>query len=186
MNRTKRVFQAVLIWAFLLLGHAGIARAEILSGVVVMIGDGDTLVVLDQGNRQQKVRLAAIDAPELRQAFGKVARQHLGELVFRKAVQVEYSGKDRYGRLLGKVTLNGQDINLEQVRAGLAWHYKRYADQQTEADRARYAQAEDEARKEKRGLWKAPQPLPPWQFRALQRNPKGKLLTSGLLLRTCS
>src|SRR5690349_4740841 len=112
-----------------------LAQAEILRGRVVKIADGDTLTVLDESKRQHKVRLVGIDAPERKQAFGTVSRQNLADLVFSKKVVVEWSKQDRYHRVLGKVLLDGQDINLKQIKAGLAWHYKRYDKDQRLADR---------------------------------------------------
>ena len=78
---------------------------------------------------------------------------------------VEYEKRDRYQRILGKVLLSGQDMNLEQVKAGLAWHYKKYQDEQTTADRVKYSDAEREARMARRGLWQDPNPMPPWDYR---------------------
>ena len=76
---------------------------------------------------------------------------------------------DQYGRLVGKVLLDGRDIDLEQVKAGMAWHYKQYEAEQTQADRELYAQAEDEARAAHRGLWIDPDPVEPSEFRREQR-----------------
>ena len=102
------------------------AQAETLSGQVVKIADGDTLTVLDASKQQHRIRLTGIDAPERKQAFGTVSRQHLANLVFGRAVMVEWYKRDRYQRILGKVLVDGQDANLEQIRAGLAWHYKQF------------------------------------------------------------
>ncbi|SEA65085.1 thermonuclease family protein [Nitrosospira multiformis] len=122
------------------------AQAEILRGRVVKIADGDTLTVLDGSNRQHKVRLMGIDAPERKQPFGTVSRQNLAHLVFGKTVAVEWHKQDRYQRVLGKVLLDGQDVNLEQIKAGLAWHYKQYDKDQQLADKRLYAEAQKAAR----------------------------------------
>jgi endonuclease YncB( thermonuclease family) len=103
-----------------------LAQPEILRGRVVKIADGDTLTVLDRSNRQHKIRLVGIDAPERKQPFHTKSRQNLADLVFGKEVAVEWHKRDRYKRILGKVVLDGQDVNLAQIRAGLAWHYKQY------------------------------------------------------------
>jgi endonuclease YncB( thermonuclease family) len=103
----------LLLLALTLLA-APLASAETLTGRVVGIADGDTITVLDSTNDQRKVRLAGIDAPEKRQPFGNVAKQNLARLVARKAVSVEYVKFDRYRRLVGKVTVNGVDVQLEQ------------------------------------------------------------------------
>jgi endonuclease YncB( thermonuclease family) len=142
-----------------------IAQAKILTGRVVKISDGDTLTVLDESKRQHKVRLVGIDAPERKQAFGTVSRQNLADLVFGKKVAVEWSKQDHYQRVLGKVLLNGQDINLKQIKAGLAWHYKLYDKDQRLADRRLYAEAQKAASLNGIGLWSDPAPVAPWDFR---------------------
>ena len=78
---------------------------------------------------------------------------------------VDYHKRDYYKRILGKVLLSDQDMNLEQVRAGLAWHYKKYQKDQTSADRELYSEAEIEAREAGRGLWYDADPVPPWEYR---------------------
>lgn len=102
------------------------ALAETYTGRVVGIADGDTITVLDASNTPHKIRLSGIDAPEKKQAFGNFSKQKLAELIFSKTVSVETTRKDRYKREIGKVWLGSIDTNLEQVRAGLAWHYKKY------------------------------------------------------------
>ena len=95
-----------------------LAQAETLTGRVVRITDGDTIVVLDASKVQHKIRLTGIDAPERGQAFGTKSKEHLSDLVAGKSVVVDYSNYDRYQRILGKVLLNGEDVNLEQVESG--------------------------------------------------------------------
>lgn len=140
-----------------------------LEGRVVGVADGDTITVLGADNRQARVRLQGIDAPESGQAFGQVSQRNLSDIIFDRQVVVEYEKTDRYGRTLGKVLAGGRDVNLEQVRAGLAWHYKYYQDEQSPDDRRLYADAEQEARRAKRGLWADPHPVPPWDFRRGKR-----------------
>jgi endonuclease YncB( thermonuclease family) len=135
------------------------------SGRVVSIEDGDTIIVLDAANRTYKIRLQGIDAPEGGQAFGNRSRQNLTDEVFGKEVAIEWSKRDRYGRIVGKVLLDGRDVCLEQVRAGMAWHYKYYQAEQSPEDRTLYADAEDRARATRRGLWTDATPTPPWDFR---------------------
>jgi endonuclease YncB( thermonuclease family) len=141
------------------------AQAEILSGRVVKIADGDTLTVLDKSNRQHKIRLVGIDAPERKQPFGTVSRRNLAHLVFGKEVAVEWHKQDRYQRVLGKVLLDGQDVNLKQVKAGLAWHYKQYDKDLRLADKRLYAEAQKAASLKGIGLWSDPAPVAPWDFR---------------------
>src|SRR5438876_6563003 len=142
--------------------------AESLTGRVVRIADGDTITVLDSTNTQHRIRLQGIDAPESHQAFGTQSKKNLSDMIFDKDVTVVYDKMDQYGRLVGKILLEGRDINLEQVKAGMAWHYKEYEREQTPADRELYAKAEDEARKARRGLWVDPEPIEPSQFRREQ------------------
>lgn len=144
---------------------AGTLYGETLQGKVVGISDGDTITVLDGSKTQHKIRLAGIDAPEKNQAFGELSKQHLSDLVFGKTVTVDWNKADKYGRTVGKVIVNGQDVNLRQVKAGLAWHYKQYEKEQSSPDRASYAQAEVDARARKVGLWYDTAPIPPWNFR---------------------
>jgi len=145
------------------------AAAEVLVGRVVAISDGDTLTVLDADKRLHRVRLAGIDAPEKKQAYGEGSKQHLARLAYGKDVAVEWDKTDRYGRVLGKVVIDALDANLAQVRAGYAWHYKRYEHEQNAEDRRRYAASAAAARSERLGLWREPGPTPPWDWRAQQR-----------------
>jgi len=124
----------------------------ILIGKVVAIADGGTLTVLTE-IAQYKIRLAGIDAPEKRQPFGERSKQSLAKLAFGKTVTVEYYKVDRYGRIVGKVLVNGKDVNLEQVRLGMGWHYKQYEMEQSAEDRVAYSIAEVRARREQIGLW---------------------------------
>ena len=103
--------------------------------------------------------------PERKQPFGSKSRQNLSDYVAGRHVVIDYTKRDKYHRIVGKVLLAGQDINLKQVRDGLAWHYKKYQNEQTASDRKLYSDAEIEARKSKRGLWRDRNPIPPWEWR---------------------
>lgn len=146
--------------------------ADTLQGRVVAVSDGDTVTVLDSMNTQFKIRLMGIDAPEKKQAFGNKSKESLSNLVFNKQVTVEYSKKDKYGRTVGKIIVDGIDANLEQVKAGMAWHHKKYQKEQSVDDRSIYALAEDQARSERRGLWVDGEPKPPWEWRKQQKGKK--------------
>lgn len=126
---------------------------------MVSVHDGDTLTVLIE-QRQVRVRLTEIDAPELGQAFGKRSKQSLAELCYGKPAEIEVHSHDRYGRTLAQITCAGRDANAEQVRRGYAWTYTRYA----AADSPLYA-LEGAARAARRGLWGDPAPIPPWDWR---------------------
>lgn len=143
--------------------------SQTLTGRVVRIADGDTVTVLDGTNTQHRIRLQGIDAPESHQAFGTQSKKSLSDLIFDKDVTVIYDKMDQYGRLVGKILLDGKDINLEQVKAGMAWHYKEYEREQSPGDRELYARAEDEARGARRGLWVDANPIEPGEFRRDQK-----------------
>lgn len=145
------------------------SHAGTYEGRVVGVSDGDSITVLDSAKRQHKVRLAGIDAPELKQAFGQASKRNLSALVFGKTVVVETEKRDRYDRQIGTVLVEGRDANLAQIEAGLAWHYKQYAKQQSPVDQKLYSEAESDASSSRRGLWKDRNPQAPWDFRRQKR-----------------
>jgi endonuclease YncB( thermonuclease family) len=110
-----------------------------------------------------------IDAPERKQAFGRKSTKNLARYVAGEFIEVEYEKRDRYGRIVGKLLKQGQDINLKQVKDGFAWHYKAYQKEQTKLDRVLYGSAEIEARKQRIGLWQVPA-VAPWDYRRARRN----------------
>ena len=140
------------------------ALADTITGLVVGITDGDTVVVLDADHRQHNIRLAGIDAPERHQPFGTRSTENIARLTFNKNVTVQWKKKHR-GRPIGKVTVNGVDASLEQVKAGMAWWYRKFAKEQSPADRRLYEQAEQQAQAQHLGLWTDKHPIPPWDFR---------------------
>ena len=159
-------FGRAIALALVLLAAAGPAAfAATLEGRVVGVRDGDTLDLLTTTNVQVRVRLAGIDAPERGQAYGNVAKRALSALAYNRMARVEWSKKDNYGRVVGKVVVRDADVNLQLIRQGLAWHYKAYAAEQSAADRERYATAEGAARAQRLGLWQDPHPVAPWLFR---------------------
>ena len=139
--------------------------AATLAGHVIGVHDGDTITVLDADKRQHKIRLAGIDAPETKQAYGNRSKQHLSDLVFNKSVEVHWGKRDRYGRMVGVVIVSGRDVNLEQVRAGMAWWYRQYAKEQTSDNQRLYEAIEKEAKTAGLGLWADMAPAPPWEWR---------------------
>lgn len=159
--------RAILLLTIALLGLP--CQADLISGRVVSVADGDTITVLDANNVQHKIRLAGIDAPERTQAFGQRSRESLAELVANRSVVVETNKQDRYGRYVGKVLPDRQDVNVEQVRRGLAWFYRQYEQELSDSDRQSYDRAEIEARQSRRGLWVDKRPVAPWDFRAAER-----------------
>lgn len=126
------------------------------------VTDGDTLAILTANNTQYKIRLASIDAPESKQAFGSVAKQVLSDLCFGKTLHIFQTGIDRYQRVIAFVGLNGMNINAEMIRNGLAWHYRQYSNSQE------LQQIEDTARAWRVGLWVDADPVSPEDFRKLR------------------
>ena len=151
------------ICSLLLIG--GALNAATLQGKVIGVADGDTVTLLDAQKNQHKIRLQGIDAPEKAQAFGNKSKQSLHEMVHGKEVMVDFQKKDKYGRTVGKVLVNNTDVCLEQIKRGMAWHYKKYASEQPKTDREIYAQAEQLAKSQGIGLWRDKNPMPPWDFR---------------------
>lgn len=133
---------------------------DVIVGKVVGVSDGDTLTVLDSGNRQYKIRLSAIDAPEKNQPFGMRSKQVLSSLCFGKEARVAPLKEDRYGRTVADVNCGGRNVNEEQIRGGMAWVYRKYAKGYGDLYRL-----EDEARASRRGLWADSEPIPPWEWR---------------------
>ena len=140
---------------------AGPASAATIEGHVVGVHDGDSITVIDADRVQHRIRLAGIDAPELKQAFCARSKQNLSDMAFDKDVRVEWGKRDRYKRIVGKVWVQPADcptcgMTLDaghaQVIAGLAWWYRAYAKEQSDDDQGRYESAEDEARLLKWGL----------------------------------
>jgi endonuclease YncB( thermonuclease family) len=141
------------------------AHAKTIEGLVVGVADGDTITVLDQQKNTYKIRLQGIDAPEKKQAFGEKSKQSLHDLVNRKQVRIEYDKEDKYGRIVGKVTVDDVDVCLQQLVLGMAWHYKKYQNEQSVSDRALYSDTELKSKSLKLGLWTDDTPMPPWEFR---------------------
>jgi endonuclease YncB( thermonuclease family) len=155
---------------------ARVATTDSFEANVVGVIDGDTIDVRTGDTPPYRIRLAGIDAPEKKQPFGNKARQSLSDLVYQETVRIEWSKKDKYGRLVGKILVAPPgpcatpckaivDVNLAQIAAGYAWHYKEYEKEQPKQDRLAYDHAEQHAREQKLGLWKDAHPVPPWEWR---------------------
>lgn len=139
---------------------------EIITGKVVSIADGDTLTILDANHQQHRIRFAQIDAPEIAhgknkpaQPFGEKSKQSASDMAFGKVARAECPQTDRYGRNVCTIFVEGEDINLAQVRRGMAMVYRQYAHS------PEYFKAEEEAKNSRRGLWADPNPIPPWNWR---------------------
>ena len=112
------------------------------------------------------VRLRGVDAPEKRQPSGTDAQESLKELIGKKTVKLDIKDIDRYGRVAAYVFVNGMNVNLEQVKRGLAWAYTEYLDRPYASE---FYDAEKQARKQRLGLWKELNPTPPWEWRKKNR-----------------
>lgn len=151
------VFALALVLALELARQHGITTS--VEGLVTHIADGDTIsVVID--SKIEKVRILGIDCPELAQPFGPEAKERVEALALGKTVSLEWRNRDKYGRVLGDVTLpSGENLAHVLVSAGLAWRFRGYKD-------AALAKLEAEAKAARRGLWSRPNPVPPWEYRA--------------------
>lgn len=127
--------------------------------LIVAITDGDTLHARCHDAPEMVIRLAEIDAPEKRQAFGEQSRQHLADMCFQRRAEIRPKTKDRYGRTVAQVNCDGKDASTEQVSAGMAWAFTKYLTDQ------RIKTLEAVARSEHRGLWVDAAPVAPWDWR---------------------
>jgi micrococcal nuclease len=125
---------------------------------VIMVLDGDT-VLIRRANGLVKIRLAGIDAPEMAQAFGATSKRSLSDMVLGKQVKIDSQAMDQYGRMVAHLSINGLDVNAEQIRQGMAWEYSSY-----HSNKALIA-LQEATRMASRGLWAQSDPTPPWEWR---------------------
>ncbi|MBP6817648.1 MAG: thermonuclease family protein [Burkholderiaceae bacterium] len=144
-------------------------RPSVLSGRIGSIADGDSFTLIADDGRRIGVRVGGIDAPEKGQPHADQSRDNLVRLLARGALEIEPIKTDPYGRQVARVRAGGEDVGLSQIEAGLAWHFVRYAADQSPQERTRYAQAEREARQAGRGVWADPAPVAPWLHRRRKR-----------------
>lgn len=133
----------------------------ILKAKVVGIKDGDTVVVLDSLNNQITLRLAEVDTPEKSQPFGTKAKQFTSDQIYLKNIKYVVTDTDRYGRSIAMIYYDEDNkyLSAEIIKAGMGWHYKRYSTSKE------LALLEDNAKKNKIGLWIDNNPIEPWEFR---------------------
>lgn len=154
-----RFFLLFLLLSSTACRQANTKEGQTVHGKVVRIADGDTFTMLLDNSTTLKVRLVSIDCPERYQPYSNVARQFLSDQIFNREVKVVVDSRDPFGRSLGWVYCDEKNINEALLKAGLAWHFRRYS-------RDKKLQAlEDKARAEKVGLWKDKNPIPPWDWR---------------------
>jgi len=155
------------------------AASPAFSAKVERVVDGDGVMV-SIGSRRYEVRLSGIDAPEAGQPHGEKATAALRTMVLGKTVRIVPQGKDRYGRGLGVIWIDGKCVNVEMVRRGHAWWFRRYS-----PNSKTLAEAEKDARANGRGLWAAESPVSPRQWRAAHRK-KTPVVAGGYWLNTSS
>ncbi len=140
-------------------------RVAVLLCLIVGITDGDTLTVRcptagpEQPARTLTIRLAEIDAPEKRQAYGTQSKDHLAQLCVGKQARIDPKTRDRYGRTVARVSCDGIDASVEQVRSGMAWRFVRYSNDPL------FVGLEADARAAHIGLWSDPRAVAPWDWR---------------------
>lgn len=169
LNTIQMFFKVALIVSVLVFqachhrNNADRKRHEV-RGKVVTIIDGDTYDLLVNGNHLIRIRMEGIDSPERGMPFYKVSKNYLSRLCANKTVSVKITGKDIYGRLLGYSYLDdGAELSHEMIKAGLAWHLKKYNNDPV------LANLEINARNMRKGLWFDERPMAPWTNRELHR-----------------
>lgn len=153
-------------WLLFFIISSCLAFGETIRGIVIDVTDGDTITVLEKTPKEKvahKVRLDGIDAPEKGQDGYGGAKYTLKKLIWGETVTVQYTKRDKYGRILGLVLYNASFINYEMVKEGWAWHYKKYSNSYE------LASFEASAKKDKKGVWTEQNPIPPWEWRAGKR-----------------
>lgn len=173
MKRLSVIFIVLILISLVVPSVFLFSSENTLKANVIQVKDGDTIVVVpEEGGQAFICRLYGIDAPEVRhgntpaQPFGEEAKKELKRLVMGKTVTVKLTGKKTYNREVCIVYLNSTSINLEMVKRGYAWAYREYLKRPHASE---YLEAEQEARKQKVGLWMQANPVPPWEFRKLYR-----------------
>lgn len=138
---------------------------ETVDGKVTRIIDGDSILVTDSKSVEYEVQLEGIDAPEIKQDFGKESTEGLSKLLKDKTVRITWKSKDNFERLLAQVYDGDKHINMEMIKTGMAWHFKRYNQDEE------LAKAETAAKEAKKGLWAAESPVAPWDYRKENKAP---------------
>ncbi len=154
MNHSFKILLFLLVTNF-------IYSQTTLKAKVVGIKDGDTVVVLDSLNNQITLRLAEVDTPEKNQPFGTKAKQFTSDQIYLKTIKYVVTDTDRYGRSIAMIYYdeNNKYLSAEIIKAGMGWHYKRYS---TSKELALF---EDNAKKNKIGLWVDNNPIEPSEWR---------------------
>ena len=146
---------------FLLFSFSSLFSQTTLTAKVVGVKDGDTVVVLDSLNNQTTLRLAEVDCPEKNQPFGTKAKQFTSDQIYLKTIKYVVTDTDRYGRSIAMIyyDIDNKYLSAEIIKAGMGWHYKRYS---TSKELATF---EDNAKRNKIGLWVDNNPINPSEWR---------------------
>ena len=129
---------------------------------IIKIYDGDTITALTSQKEKIKIRLYGIDAPELKQPFGKASKRHLIDLISNKSLNINEKGKDKYGRTLAVLYNGDQNINAQMVIDGYAWAYDKFSKD--------YVAFQQNAQSLKKGLWTDKDVVRPSDFRKLKKS----------------
>ena len=144
------------------------AHADTLKGKIVAVLDGDSLVLQSGDSKRRNIRLSGIDAPEKGQPFADASREHLSTLALGKDAEADCYKRQRR-RQICFVEVDGKDLGLEQLNAGLAWWYTRYAPEQPLLRQMSYEAAARNAAAQRKGIWQDEDPVPPWDWKKAHR-----------------
>ena len=152
----------IITIAIVLTCHSSVMAYEEITGKVISVVDGTTLEVVSNDNQVYKIRLVGIDSPELTQEYGGEAKEFLEKLILEKSVLVKITGKDRLGRYLAEIVIEGKtDPRVELLKRGLTWTAEKSPLPDLEEYRVK-------AQQKGKGLWKQREPTPPWIYRRQQ------------------
>lgn len=164
------LFAAVVLTSSIIYGcNSGKPVTTVVTGTVTKVHDGDSIHITPNGKQHLVVRLAAIDAPELKQTHGIHSRDYLRSIILNKLVTARCNKLDKYKRQICVVLINGQDTNLKMLESGQAWYYDKFKEEQTRRDQRIYRKVACAAKNKRLGLWHNASAIPPWEFRASNR-----------------
>ena len=152
------------ILLFLFLATNLVAQETIITGRVINVKDGDSFTLVDDNNKFHEIRLAHVDCPEKKQAFGRKAQLYTFNFTWGKTVTAKLQSTDRYYRKICEVEVEGKNLNEALIRDGFAWHFKKYSTSSV------HSNLEIAAKAAKRGLWIEPTAQAPWEFRRYKTN----------------
>jgi micrococcal nuclease len=164
LNKNKK--NILILIFFITISLSVNTLSSTLDGKIIRIIDGDTVYFQAAGDDNfKKLRLVGIDAPEIKQPFGRQSKQCLANLINNKSIQIISYGEDHYKRTLAKIFIKKIDINLAMIKEGCAWFYRRYKNTLDKDDQAMYDKAEIFAIENKKGLFSNQEAEAPWVWR---------------------